>query len=158
MIAANEYAPVPCVDALNAIANMGQMSTSDIKTIMAYATGHLAERTGARETASVMANLMREAMRTTAPMTLPEIAFCVAAKHGVTVDALREPSDKIGARKDSVSVPRQEAFWLARQQKRPDGSQRYSLPQIGRYFGGRDHSTVLHGSRAHQRRLAAEGV
>lgn len=155
---ANDYAPVPCRAALDAIAGMGSMSTGDIKSIMAYATGHLAERMGARETATVMANLMRESMRTTAPMSMPEIAFFVAAKHNVTVDALREPSDKMGARRDAISTPRHEAFWLARQQKRADGSPRYSLGMIGRYFGGRDHTTVLHGSRAHQRRLAAEGV
>lgn len=29
-----------------------------------------------------------------------------------------------------------------------------SLPHIGRVFGGRDHTTILHGIRAHQARMA----
>lgn len=31
-----------------------------------------------------------------------------------------------------------------------------SLPEIGRRFGGRDHTTVLHGVRAVETRLAAD--
>lgn len=32
----------------------------------------------------------------------------------------------------------------------------WSLSVIGRFFGGRDHTTVLHGVRAHAARLQAE--
>lgn len=46
--------------------------------------------------------------------------------------------DMDSARRDAMTVTaRHSAIWLAR--KLTD----YSLPQIGRHFGGRDHTTVL---------------
>ncbi|MSR44310.1 MAG: chromosomal replication initiator protein DnaA [Phycisphaerales bacterium] len=45
-------------------------------------------------------------------------------------------------RHKSVALPRQVCMWLARKYTR------YSLEEIGGYFGGRDHTTVLHGVRA----------
>jgi chromosomal replication initiation ATPase DnaA len=51
------------------------------------------------------------------------------------------------ARTSSVSRARQELWWLIRNQ--PD--LHYSLPEIASLFG-RDHTTVLHGIQAHQRR------
>lgn len=33
---------------------------------------------------------------------------------------------------------------------------RFSLPQIGAFLGGRDHTTVLHGVRAHKARISPE--
>jgi len=44
-------------------------------------------------------------------------------------------------RQKSVAVPRQVCMWLARKHTR------YSLEEIGGYFGGRDHTTVLHAVR-----------
>lgn len=44
-------------------------------------------------------------------------------------------------RRRSIARPRQIAMWIVRQ------SGRYSLPEIGRAFGGRDHTTILHGVR-----------
>jgi chromosomal replication initiator protein len=44
-------------------------------------------------------------------------------------------------RHQSISVPRQMCMWLARKHTR------YSLEEIGGYFGGRDHTTVLHAVR-----------
>lgn len=41
----------------------------------------------------------------------------------------------------SVALPRQVCMWLARKHTR------YSLEEIGGYFGGRDHTTVLHAVR-----------
>ena len=45
-------------------------------------------------------------------------------------------------RHKSISLPRQVCMYLARQKTR------YSLEEIGGYFGGRDHTTVLHAVRA----------
>jgi chromosomal replication initiator protein len=45
---------------------------------------------------------------------------------------------KIKKRSRAIAYPRQIAMYLARQ--RTD----YSLPEIGEYFGGRDHTTVMH--------------
>lgn len=87
------------------------------------------------------------------PMTWREILQMVAEANHVTVD------DLTGQRRArEFSWPRQEAMWLLRQQRRPNGAHRFSLPQIGRMLGGRDHTTVLHGVRRHEQRLAVADV
>lgn len=45
-------------------------------------------------------------------------------------------------RHKSVALPRQICMWLARKHTR------YSLEEIGGYFGGRDHTTVMHAIKA----------
>jgi hypothetical protein len=67
----------------------------------------------------------------------------VAHRHGLTLDDLVGP-----ARSRKISGPRQEAMWVLHQQKR------WSLPTIGEFLGGRDHTTILHGVRRHAKRLA----
>jgi len=44
-------------------------------------------------------------------------------------------------RHKSIALPRQIGMWLARRHTR------YSLEEIGGYFGGRDHTTVMHAIR-----------
>jgi chromosomal replication initiator protein len=44
-------------------------------------------------------------------------------------------------RHKSIALPRQVCMWLARRHTR------YSLEEIGGYFGGRDHTTVMHAVR-----------
>lgn len=67
----------------------------------------------------------------------------VAARHGLTVEELKAPTSCT-----RIAHPRQEAMMEMRAQDR------WSLPQIGRFFG-LDHTTILHGVRAHARRAAA---
>ncbi len=51
-------------------------------------------------------------------------------------------SDLLSKRRHkSVALPRQVCMWLSRKHTR------YSLEEIGGYFGGRDHTTVLHAIR-----------
>jgi chromosomal replication initiator protein len=45
---------------------------------------------------------------------------------------------KVKKRSRGIAYPRQIAMYLARQLTD------YSLPEIGEYFGGRDHTTVMH--------------
>ena len=45
-------------------------------------------------------------------------------------------------RHKSISLPRQVGMWLARRHTR------FSLEEIGGYFGGRDHTTVMHAVRS----------
>lgn len=80
--------------------------------------------------------------------TMRAIVDAVAKHHGLTVEQLRGPS-----RKFFIAHPRQEAMWLMRQVKDWQGRNRYSLPQIGEFMGARDHTTILHGVRAHQARV-----
>ena len=84
---------------------------------------------------------------------MADICLFVAAKHGVSVAELRMSADQPGASLRARTLPRQEAFYLAWHVVEEDGRRRFSTTQIGRYFGGRDHTTVLHGIRAHERRL-----
>lgn len=67
----------------------------------------------------------------------------VCKKHGITVPEI------IGPRRSRKLVEaRHEAFW------RLSKETMLSLPRIGYRMGGKDHTTVLHGIRQHERRLA----
>lgn len=87
------------------------------------------------------------------PPSMREIAAEVAQAHGLKVDDLTGPS-----RRWAVARPRQEAFWRCRQVRRADGQHRYSMPMIAAYFGRRDHTTILHGIRAHAARMCGESA
>ena len=52
-------------------------------------------------------------------------------------------------RSRAVAWPRQVAMYLCRELTP------HSLPSIGRYFGGRDHTTVMHAIRAVEQRRAS---
>ncbi len=57
-------------------------------------------------------------------------------------------SDLQGKRRHkSITLPRQVCMWLARQRTL------YSLQEIGGYFGGRDHTTVMHSIRTVEQRM-----
>ena len=75
--------------------------------------------------------------------TATEIALGVAAAHGLTLAQLRAPTRRI-----AISHPRQEAMAALRAQRRPDGRPRFSYPWIARFFGLKDHATVIYGVRA----------
>lgn len=51
-------------------------------------------------------------------------------------------------RRRRCTVPRQVAYAAVRERTS------MSLPQIGRTFGGRDHTTIIHGLQQHEARLA----
>lgn len=61
-----------------------------------------------------------------------------AAKYGVSAAQIRGPR-----RDKAVIAPRFEAMW------RIYDTGLYSTVSIGRYFGGRDHATVMHAIRRH---------
>ncbi len=69
--------------------------------------------------------------------TIVEIKFAVAAHFGVSISDLE--SDQ---RRRAIARPRQIAMYLAHHLTVR------SYPEIGRAFGGRDHSTVIWGERA----------
>jgi len=71
------------------------------------------------------------------PVKIPVILEAVARKFNVKV------SDLQGKRRSkAITYPRHVSMYLARRLTHQ------SLEEIGGYFGGRDHSTVLHASRA----------
>ena len=59
-------------------------------------------------------------------------------KHVCEYFGIKISDMKVKKRSRAIAYPRQIAMYLARQLTD------YSLPEIGEYFGGRDHTTVLH--------------
>jgi chromosomal replication initiator protein len=66
-------------------------------------------------------------------VTIPRIQEAVSERFGVTLEELVSPR-----RSQAVAYPRQVAMYLSRELTDS------SLPKIGREFGGRDHTTVIH--------------
>ena len=84
-------------------------------------------------TQECLADILREADR---KVTIEEIQRKVSEHYNIRL------SDLIGPRRvRTIARPRQMAMYLAKQLTSR------SLPEIGRRFGGRDHTTVMHGVR-----------
>jgi chromosomal replication initiator protein len=66
-------------------------------------------------------------------VTIPRIQEVISQRFGVTLEELVSPR-----RSQSVAYPRQVAMYLSRELTDA------SLPMIGKQFGGRDHTTVIH--------------
>ncbi len=79
------------------------------------------------------------------PSSIAEIQAAVGAHFGLTPGELLSTT-----RSARIAWPRQVAMYLARELTGE------SLPAIGRHFGGRDHTTVLHACRRASTRLAAD--
>lgn len=77
-----------------------------------------------------------------------QIVHEVAKKHGLTYRDLMSRS-----RFREIVTARYEAFYRIRNEVQIQGEP-MSFPQIGRRFGGMDHTTVLHGYRKHKATLA----
>lgn len=97
--------------------------------------------------------------------TLEEVLvdFCVEEDaRDVSLDSILEATadhydlqvkDLTGRRRTSrIASARQVAMWLARELTQ------YSLKEIGEYYGGRDHGTVLHGARAIRKKCVEDGA
>jgi chromosomal replication initiator protein len=78
------------------------------------------------------------------PRTIAEIQSATCAHFGLTPEELLSST-----RTPRIAWPRQLAMYLAR------ALTGASLPAIGREFGGRDHTTVLHACRRASKRLAS---
>lgn len=76
--------------------------------------------------------------------TMADITADVARRHNVTVADLRHPTRG----RKALVAPRREAWTLIY------ATGRFSYPQIGRWFGGRDHSTIHHGRKRYLADLA----
>lgn len=75
-------------------------------------------------------------------LTMREIIDEVAIKHGLSVlDIISERRER------HVVIARHEAMWRCKNETI------FSFPRIGKVLGGRDHSTVIHGVKMHQKRL-----
>lgn len=86
-------------------------------------------------------------------LTMKAIIAEVATRHGLTAAELCSSSTA-----HYIAHPRQEAMYLMRQVQGPAGGPRWSLAAIARALGGMDHTTVLHGIRAHKKRNGGPSV
>lgn len=77
--------------------------------------------------------------------TLQQILSQVAKKHTLTQGALKSRQ-----READVCAARNEAYYESYLLGK-------SLPQIGRFYGGRDHTTILSGIRKHMKDNGIEG-
>ncbi len=92
--------------------------------------------------------LAREALGDKQPpreISIEEILEAVMRRYNVRLADLQSKK-----RSKSIAFPRQVCMYLARTMTR------HSLEEIGGYFGGRDHTTVLHASRTIERRRAEQ--
>lgn len=78
-------------------------------------------------------------------ITIDEIQRHVAGRYEVTVEDIRS-----ARRSHNIVLPRHIAMYLARLLTTR------SMPEIGRQFGNRDHTTVLHGVRRMEERRATD--
>lgn len=74
--------------------------------------------------------------------TMREIAHTVASRHRMTLELLRTDT-----RAHWISHVRQEAMWEMYE------TGRYSNQQIASFFGLTDHTSTIHGRKAHAARL-----
>jgi chromosomal replication initiator protein len=81
------------------------------------------------------------------PCSIPEIKAAACAHFELTPDELVSPG-----RVKRIAWPRQVAMYLARELTDE------SLPAIGRQFGGRDHTTVLHAWRRTTEKIANDST
>jgi chromosomal replication initiator protein len=82
-----------------------------------------------------------------APVFPGDIIKEVAARHDLTVEELKSTS-----RARRLAWPRQEAMYELRMRTK------LSYPQIARFLGLTDHTTALHGVKAHKRRQKARAA
>ncbi len=90
---------------------------------------------------AISIELAREALNDQQPEQRPEVSMkeiveVVTEHFGVKVTDLQGKR-----RQKSIALPRQVCMYLARR------STRFSLEEIGGFFGGRDHTTVMHAVR-----------
>jgi chromosomal replication initiation ATPase DnaA len=94
-----------------------------------------------------------EAPAPRAILSAADIVQAIADAHGLTLADL-----KAATRREAVSHPRQEAMAALRAETRADGRPRFSHAWIARFFGLKDHATVIHGVRAHAARRMQTGA
>jgi hypothetical protein len=82
------------------------------------------------------------------PYSMLEILDHVATDYHLTVEELKGHSRQI-----RITRPRQDFMWRCRQEKDAKGQFRFSLSQIGMFLGGLHHTSVMHGVKAHAKRL-----
>ena len=95
--------------------------------------------------AEVLDGLYPASKRDSSPRSIADIQRAACEQFGISPDELLSPG-----RASRIAWPRQLAMYLSRELTSE------SLPAIGRHFGGRDHTTVLHAWRRTSERLDSD--
>lgn len=77
---------------------------------------------------------------------MDEVAHAICKAYDCRISELKSPR-----RSQNLVRARQHAFWIMHKYL-----DHVSMPMIGRFFGNRDHTTVLWGIRQHEKRMAAQ--
>lgn len=80
----------------------------------------------------------------TSPLTMAAILYAVSSAYNVSIPLLKGP-----IRQRWIAWPRQTFCWLAY------NTGQWSTPQIAHFLGDRDHTTILYGVTAVNKRHAA---
>jgi len=88
---------------------------------------------GERISLALAQDILKDMLKEEKRVSVDAIQKEVAAAFDISISDLRSKK-----RARTIAFPRQVAMYLSRILTE------YSLPQIGEYFGGRDHTTVLH--------------
>jgi hypothetical protein len=116
-----------------------------LRRALALIAGLIAAEQGQEVAETAMTNVVNAARRASAP-SVQNIVGRIAVAYGVTPEEIMGRETRRGisdARQAAYSEVKSLRPWL-------------SLPALGRIFGGRDHTTILHGIRAHAARQSAE--
>jgi chromosomal replication initiator protein len=97
--------------------------------------------------APITLELTRDVLRTTLKGTEREITIENIQKTICDYFNIKLGDLKAKRRTQNIALPRQVAMYLCRKHTET------SFPAIGDKFGGRDHSTVIHASRAIEKRI-----
>lgn len=133
-------------DVVHYIATMFESNARELEGAFTNVHGH-----AALQNRCVDLELAREVLGDTGfsnePMqvTLQNIIDTVTTFYSVKLSDLQSKR-----RYKSITQPRQVCMWLARRHTR------FSLEEVGRYFGGRDHTTVMHSIRTVDHRINHE--
>ena len=132
--ASAEFAPL--IFALSVVAvvytSLVALAQEDMKKLIAYSSV-----TGAPITAAMALQALRHMLHTSERrVTIDSVIRAVADRTGLQPAQLRQKTNA-----HEISRPRQIAMYLCRELTAA------SLPEIGRHFGGKHHTTVLHAIR-----------
>ena len=149
---------------IQALASLGVVSGEAQAEVLEHLVdrtpGSMRELEGAVNTLAAVAGARLSALTVDETQTLLGSALRGGPERRITVDEIQKTvaehftlkqADLLSERRTrSVARPRQIAMWLCKQHTTR------SYPDIGRRFGGRDHTTVLHGVRKIEELMAQD--
>ncbi len=133
-------------DVVSYIANRIDSNARELEGAITTIQGH-----GSLQNRAITLELAKEALGDTgrsgpiSQTSLQQIIDAVTGFYNVKLSDLQSKR-----RHKSITEPRQVCMWLARKRTR------FSLQEIGGYFGGRDHTTVMHSIRIVDQRMGQD--